>query len=565
MFASTLFVLAAFLGAPQAQHALPGFRKGAGFDEQVREEWVGEGVRVVANASANFDPAKPTRIVIYATPNGNTIEQTLGCRKTDGLDWHFDIQHVAAQVRKLHDVSPGENIVLACAEAEGLSWPTWKRKYKDAPARLRKVVEIVRGWIPGNDVRIALAAHSGGGSFLFGFIDAADTIPDTIERIAFLDANYGYSDADKHGDKLLAWLEGDAARKLVVIAYDDREITLDGKKVVGPDGGTFRATERMRLRFAKDIKFVEKTTGEVIARTGLDGRISLLVHSNPKNVILHTRLVGEMNGLIRGLTDGGFGEPRAYMKFVQPAPGIPKRPAGAIGGAEFFQKIDKLSREEREEAIAIEVLRGNIPDFLRAFQKVTVKAKDTAGKEHIAVFEVTPDYLAIGSDADFVRIPMTPMTAARIADAFGCALPTRKVVDEVYKAARVKLEPKPLTEAREAAATFCRHNSIIEEQRGCKKLGELVAGIKKDIVVTNRLAEKPDRVAIYGWHKLDGKPIQPLTIVHVNWYVDYSHGARLMKRAVTVDGKPRDARHVLYSSDLCGLLSDEGPIARPAY
>ena len=50
-----------------------------------------------------------------------------------------------------------------------------------------------------------------------------------------------------------------------------------------------------------------------------------------------------------------------------------------------------------------------------------------------------------------------------------------------------------------------------------------------------------------------------------NWYVDYSHGVRLMKRTVTVDGKPRDVRHVLYAADLCGLLSDEGPITRPTY
>jgi hypothetical protein len=272
-----------------------------------------------------------------------------------------------------------------------------------------------------------------------------------------------------------------------------------------------------------------------------------------------------MNGLLGGLTGEALGESRSYAKFTQPAPGIPRRPTDALGGTEFFQKIDKFSREAREEAIATEILRGNIPEFLRAFQKVTVKAKDAAGKEHVAIFEIMPDYLAVGSNSDFVRVPIAPMTAARIADAFGCALPTRKIVDEVYKSASVKLEPKPLTEAREAAATFLKHNAIIEAQRAGQKLGELVAGIKKDVVVSNRLEEKPNRVAIYGWHNLDAKPIQPLTIVHVDWYVDYSHGARLMKRTVTVDGKPRDVRHVLHSAALCGLLSDEGPVVRPAY
>src|SRR5687768_16945689 len=150
-----LLLLALTPGADAS--ALPGFRKSAWFDERVREEWVAEGVRAVAVAPATFDPKKPTRLVISATPNGNTIEQTLGRDTADGGDWHDDIQHVAAQVRKLRDSSPNENVVLACVEADGLSWPAWKRKHKDGPARVQKVVEALRGWIPGADVRLALA------------------------------------------------------------------------------------------------------------------------------------------------------------------------------------------------------------------------------------------------------------------------------------------------------------------------------------------------------------------------------------------------------------------------
>jgi hypothetical protein len=544
---------------------LPGFRASPWFGELVREEWVAEGVRAAVSGPGDFDPKRPTRLVIYATPNGNTIEQTLGCSPAPGVDWHFDIQNVGAQVRKLREGSPGENVLLACVEADGLSWPSWRRRYADAPARVRKVVETLRGWVPGQDVRVALAGHSGGGSFLFGFIDAADALPDWVERIVFLDANYAYSDTDKHGDKLLAWLTADKSRRLVVVAYDDRHVKLNGKAVVGQDGGTFRATERMQTRLAKDAMFAETTTDDVVTRTALDGQVTLLVHTNPKNQILHTALVGEMNGLLWGLTGGSFGGARAYTKWMQPAPSIPRRPADAPGGKEFVEALGKLTPAQREEAIAKEVLRGNVPDFLRTFTKVTVKAKDKAGKEHVAVVEVMPDYLAVGTDSDFVRLPMTPQTAARIADAFGCALPTRKVVDEVFGSATVKLEPKPMTADRELVTTFLKHNALIEDQRVGKKLGELVTGVKKDIVVSNRLAEKPHRVAIYGWHKLDGKPIQPLTIVHGEQYVDYSHGVRLMKRTVLVDSKPQDVRHVLYAAELHPLLSDEGPITRPTY
>jgi hypothetical protein len=567
-------VVAVLLLAGVASTADPpaGFRRGAWFDEWVREEWVDDGVRVLVNIPPNSDPNRPTRLVVYATPNGNTIEQTLGSGTADGLDWHFDIQHVAAQVRRLREVLPGENVVLACTEADGLSWPAWRRRHPDAPARVRRVVEWVKERVPGSPVHVSLAGHSGGGSFLFAFLDSGDAVPEWVERFVFLDANYSYSDESRHGDKLLAWLRADRARRLCVVAYDDRNITLNGKPVVGPDGGTFRATERMRARFAKDTTFTESKAGDFVSRSGLDGRIALHVHPNPQNRILHTALVGEMNGLLQGLTEGElvrkwgtFGGPRAYTRWAQPAPGIPPRPADAVGGAAFFEKLAKLSPAQREEAIAAEACGGNIPDFLRTFRTVTVRAKDAAGKEHAASYEVMPDYLAVGSDADFVRVPMTPMTAARIADAFGCALPTRKIVDDVYRQAAVKLEPRPLTTAREAVGTFAEHSAIVERQRAGHKLGELVAGVKKDVVVTNRLGEKPNRVAIYGWHKPDGSPIQPLTIVHRDTYVDYSHGVRLMKRTVVVDGKPRDVRHVLYAADVCGLLSDEGPVTRPTY
>lgn len=598
------------LAAPPA--LLPGFHRSAWFDEQVREEWLADGVRVVVNAPVDYDPARPTRLIIYATPNGNTIEQTLGSTAPAGTDWRFDIQHVAAQVRRLREVSPDVNVVVACCEAEGLSWPAWRKRFADSgpassslakednppnpllarepPAgvglRVRKLVDTVRGWAPGQDVRITLAAHSGGGSFLFGFLDSADDVPNEIERFVFLDANYSYSDDAKHGDKLLGWLRGSDSRRLFVIAYDDRRITLNGKLVVGPTGGTFRATQRILAWFGKDVPLAESRAGDIVTHRGLGDQVLFHVHANPENKILHTALVGEMNGLLEATADattkwGSFGGPRAYKDWVQPAAGIPARPSDAPGGSAVFEKLASLSPADREEAIAREILSGNIPDFLRKFQSVTIRIEQNANSQpgqpdvpkgsarpdqaHTATIEVMADYLAIGSDDDFVRVPMTPMTAQRIADAFGCSLSTRKIADEIYQASPVKLAPMPLTEAREATTTFAQHNSIIEKQRAGHGLGELVAGIKKDVVVTNRLAERPNRVAIYGWHKLDGSPIQPLTIVHYNGYVDYSHGIRLVRRSVTVDGKPRDIRHVLHSAELCPLLSDEGPLLRPSY
>ncbi len=239
---------------------------------------------------------------------------------------------------------------------------------------------------------------------------------------------------------------------------------------------------------------------------------------------------------------------------------IPARPADAIDGNAFMKSIADSSRRDREAAVLKEITAGNIPDFLRQFKRIPLAADNLQG-----AIEVMPDYLAIGSDDDFVRIPMTPQTAQRIANQFGCTLPTRKMVDAIDAAAEVRLAPQPLTEDRESVAAFVLSNETIERQRAGKPLGALTIGAKKDVVLSPRIHQRPDRVAIYGWRQLDGKPIQPLTTVHVNWYVDYSHGVRLVRNKMTVDGKPAKISDLLQDSQLCDLVSDEGIIDPPRY
>ena len=58
---------------------------------------------------------------------------------------------------------------------------------------------------------------------------------------------------------------------------------------------------------------------------------------------------------------------------------------------------------------------------------------------------------------------------------------------------------------------YLHHQRLIEEQLAGHPRGELVAGHKKDLVLTNRLWWRRDRVAIYGWHQGRGQPIQPLS------------------------------------------------------
>ena len=236
---------------------------------------------------------------------------------------------------------------------------------------------------------------------------------------------------------------------------------------------------------------------------------------------------------------------------------LPERKNNAMTGDEFYHKVFSATRTEREEIAKNEILGGNVPPFLKKFIKIKTSILTADGKKIEAFYFVAPDYLSIGSDKDFARIPLTPMTAQLIADSLFCFLPTTKIVDDIYNAAKVKLEPVPMYAFRDSAVTMYQHNLIIEGQRKLRK--GLIAGIKKDVVITGKILKGPktDKVAIYGWHKKDGKPIQPLYTGHVNWYVDYSHGIRLIYRTIYVNKKPMDYIDVLKDKHLRKLLSDE--------
>lgn len=229
-----------------------------------------------------------------------------------------------------------------------------------------------------------------------------------------------------------------------------------------------------------------------------------------------------------------------------------------ISGASFYKIAAAYNWKGRDSLALKEILSGNFPTFLKKLVPVHVSLIDSSsGKKIKATYFVTPDYLSIGTDDDWARINITPMAAQRLADSFYCFLPTRKMVDDIYKAATVRLEPVPMYAFRDSSPTMYHHHLIIEGQR--KGRSGLIAGIKKDVVISGRLSRdgKPNRVAIYGWHKTDGKPIQPLYTGHVNWWVDYSQGTRLVYRKLKVDGKWMDCVDVLNHPVYKRLLCDE--------
>lgn len=235
---------------------------------------------------------------------------------------------------------------------------------------------------------------------------------------------------------------------------------------------------------------------------------------------------------------------------------LPQRAADAESGSAFGRRAQRMSPVQREKAIVDEVLAGNIPEFQRKLVPVELSADSRRGKVW-----VMPDYLAIGNDGDFLRVPMTMRSAKEIARAMGCVLPTSRLVDVIQSKADVVVTSPTMTgDHMSTTLAYIRHNAAIEEHRreAGGQLGQLLSGPKKDLVLTSRALSSPGRTAIYGWFDRSGTPIQPVSVTHDENYVDYAHGVRLVDETMEVGGKSVKVLDALADRESASLISDEG-------
>lgn len=228
-----------------------------------------------------------------------------------------------------------------------------------------------------------------------------------------------------------------------------------------------------------------------------------------------------------------------------------------LTGSAFFAWANTQPRAIWDSMAVKQILSGNYPQHIFRWATIHTQLRVDSVTTLRASYQVTADYLSIGTDSDWSRVPLTPGAAQQIADSMHCFLPTRKIVDDIYQAAQIKLAPLPMFAFRDSPVTMYQHHLMIEGLRKGRK--GLIAGIKKDVVISAQLirSAKTNRVAIYGWHQLNGKPIQPLYTGHVNWYVDYSHGIRLIKREIRINGKKYDYVQVMQDPLLRKLICDE--------
>jgi hypothetical protein len=582
LFSIPILVLFPFVTFAQL---LPGFKAIAGFrEQQMVIENDPEGTRILINAPATgFGPRDKVLLVFYALPNGNSIEQTFGKRLREGDDWHYDIQHIGAQTRFLRQILKERTLVVAYLETKQHSWPAWKAQTPGYDTLVRNMVEDITLLFTSWNPEIVLTGHSGGGRFIFSYLDAVEKIPDRVTRISFLDSNYGYEDAPC-GKKLLEWVMS-GRKYLCTLAYNDSLVIFNGKPLVSPTGGTWYRSRLMLKFLQQELPFRTRKKDSLIWHKALKNRVEVILKPNPQGKIFHTVQV-ERNGFIHSMLNGTRHEEKKYSYFGDRVYNhliadslqrtvrrlnFPALPENSEPGTLFMKRITLISKTEREEEILNAISGGNLPGFIRNTVTLSGEFSDANGTLHQVIMEVMPDYLMVGNDIDFYRIPMNPYTAQRIADLTGGSLITSKISDYIDRKAEIRLPPYnyiPVGDLNERVDKFMDHHWQIEkmfDERGGIR-GKLTSGIKKDIILSGRLAKQPGKVVIYGWHLPDGKPVQPVYSGHAAHYVDYSHGIRLMNNQIILDGKPALLSDMLKDPVLFRIFSDEeGPMEQPYY
>ena len=226
-------------------------------------------------------------------------------------------------------------------------------------------------------------------------------------------------------------------------------------------------------------------------------------------------------------------------------------------GSEFVQRYSRSSPGTWEQAALDEARLGSLTPW--PLVPITL----TDGND-TAVLGVQSDVLAIGSIADFVRIPLTPAYAQSILNLSGSLLPTPWLEYRIWQSAEAKLTPISMVPNQGASLEqYAKHSQLIDIALARQNIwpGTLVAGVKKGVVVANFY--KPGKVLLFGWYRRfltkdgaltdtlapdvfdDGKPIgtenrqpiQPRSNVHAEGYVDYSHGIRLVAPTCQVNGE----------------------------
>lgn len=163
--------------------------------------------------------------------------------------------------------------------------------------------------------------------------------------------------------------------------------------------------------------------------------------------------------------------------------------------------------------------------------------------------------------AQGIRVPLWPSTAQRVADRFNAIMPTKRLVDVIYRAGDVKLTPRSIQPhdgiGRNDLRMIADYNAMIDAAVAGRR-GLIVNG-KKDIIVGRSIVGS-GTVWIYGWIQSNGDALQDVYGRHDDRYVDASHGIRLVSRTAYVHGVPTPIETLFASPQYAPLLNESGTL-----
>jgi hypothetical protein len=273
-----------------------------------------------------------------------------------------------------------------------------------------------------------------------------------------------------------------------------------------------------------------------------------------------------------------------------------------LGDTQSISAQELARRSAQVEELVYRHFRsGNVPDFMRPENYVPITVERTINRvKYEATIRVCPDYLAIGSNDDYVLMPLSAGVAQRIADRFQLALPTQMLVDTLDDEARRTGGYLPFVAAPQLAERVTNPHTgkpviegelghrwnfrvygqyegrwmlsgeFIEEQnrRATEARGRagnprgIRSGHKKDVIYDNLnffvAHEGGQPVVIYH------RPFQGLSNWHNVSYLDYSHGIRFVNGDVSlriteengrIHTEPRTFASLLNDKDLYRLVS----------
>lgn len=131
--------------------------------------------------------------------------------------------------------------------------------------------------------------------------------------------------------------------------------------------------------------------------------------------------------------------------------------------------------------------------------------------------------------------PVGIKEAADLAKLYGCELPTPGLVDAIFKASDAKFNALDFVISHNGTIKEMASPEVLQAQVNKieKALGDYVlnhgpfnlsAGYAKDVVMVN------GKLGLYGFHRPNGKVIQPLYTKHSTSWKDYSQFCRLVKK-----------------------------------